>query len=116
MRVSNVIVVWRGILGRCPKCGKGRLFKRYIAPRDSCSFCSEKLGEFKADDGPAWLTILLTGHLIAPFLLYVSKSDTLSEWDAIMLSMILTIVLAFILLPISKGIFIAVLWLLSQKE
>jgi len=49
----------RGLKGKCPNCGKGQLFRAYLKPVDACSHCNAKLAELRADDGPAWLTILI---------------------------------------------------------
>ncbi|MGN6670657.1 MAG: DUF983 domain-containing protein [Candidatus Nucleicultricaceae bacterium] len=114
--ISKKTVVWRGIRGLCPKCGQGRLFVKYIALKEKCSVCFEELAKHRADDGPAWLTILLTGHIMVPFLLYISRIDAISEWQAITVSVILTIIVAFVMLPFSKGLFISVLWLLAQEN
>jgi uncharacterized protein (DUF983 family) len=63
--------VLRGLKGRCPACGDGKLFRRYLKVSDRCPKCDHELARYPADDGPAYLTILLMGHLIiAPLLLF----------------------------------------------
>lgn len=32
-------VLWRGIRQRCPRCGEGRLFQRWIVAHERCSSC-----------------------------------------------------------------------------
>jgi uncharacterized protein (DUF983 family) len=54
-----------GLLRRCPCCGEGRLFEGYLKVTDNCAACGEVLQHHRADDGPAYLTILLVGHLLA---------------------------------------------------
>lgn len=58
----------RGFFRRCPNCGSGPLMKGYLTVRDSCPVCREELMHHRADDGPAYLTILIVGHLMAPLL------------------------------------------------
>ena len=61
----------RGLRGRCPHCGKGALFYRYLKVSPLCPECGHNLDRYPADDGPAYFTILLVGHLIiAPVLLF----------------------------------------------
>ncbi|MCB1358495.1 MAG: DUF983 domain-containing protein [Maritimibacter sp.] len=60
--------VWRGWKRRCPACGTGPMLKNYLKVRDTCPVCSEELYHQRADDGPAYLTILVVGHLMAPLL------------------------------------------------
>jgi uncharacterized protein (DUF983 family) len=63
--------VFRGLKGRCPACGEGQLFWRYLKVSGRCPKCDHDLARYPADDGPAYLTILLIGHLIiAPLLVF----------------------------------------------
>jgi len=100
----------RTALGRCPNCGEGRLFASYLKPVECCTACGEALGHIRADDGPAWLTILLVGHILAPFLLGVVPNLSWPDW-VIMLGVITcTLVLTLSILPRAKGLFIGVIW------
>ncbi|WP_371226397.1 DUF983 domain-containing protein [Roseovarius sp. 2305UL8-3] len=60
--------VFKGFRGKCPNCGSGPLLKGYLKVRDTCTVCREELHHHRADDGPAYLTILIVGHLMAPLL------------------------------------------------
>jgi len=63
--------VFRGVQGRCPACGKAPLFWKYLKVNGRCEACGHDLARYPADDGPAYLTILLVGHLIvAPLLIF----------------------------------------------
>ena len=63
--------VFRGLKGRCPACGEGKLFRRYLKVSGDCPTCGHDLARYPADDGPAYLTILLIGHLlVAPLLFF----------------------------------------------
>ena len=63
--------VLRGLKGRCPACGEGKMFWRYLKVSDRCPKCEHELARYPADDGPAYVTILLIGHLIiAPLLFF----------------------------------------------
>jgi len=103
-------VVARGTFGRCPRCGHGKLFKSYLKQVESCAFCGEQLGHIRADDGPAWLTILLVGHILAPFLLGVVPHLTWPDWAIMAAILTFTLVLTLAILPRSKGIFIGLIW------
>lgn len=61
--------VLRGWRRRCPACGSGPLMRDYLTVRKSCSVCSEELYHHRTDDGPAWATILISGHILAPLML-----------------------------------------------
>lgn len=113
---STTTTVLNGIRLRCPKCGIGKLFKSYLKQNDVCAHCGENFQRYRADDGPAWLTILLTGHIVVPLLVYLVSHDVMSYGAEIALMFSLTTALVFGLLPISKGAFIAVLWLIAHRE
>ncbi|MBU3029310.1 DUF983 domain-containing protein [Paracoccus sp. XHP0099] len=102
--------MWRGTRGYCPACGEGRLFRGYLKVADHCPTCAEELHHQRADDGPAYLTILLVSHLGAPLLLasYIA-------WRPSAATMILSfglgaIVLSLLLLPRIKGAMVGLQW------
>ena len=49
---------------RCPNCQGGKLFTGYLKPVDQCAYCGEDFKPQRADDGPAYIVILLVGHII----------------------------------------------------
>lgn len=100
----------RGMKGRCPQCGEGRLFKSYLKQVESCGACGEGYGHIRADDGPAWLTILLVGHIVVPLLVEFERDSTWPMWVPMLLWPSVALVLSLILLPLAKGLFITILW------
>jgi uncharacterized protein (DUF983 family) len=114
MTADNTNDTWtaavRGVMGRCPCCGEGALFARYLKPVAQCAVCGEAFGHIRADDGPAWLTILLMGHILAPFLLNVVPKLTWPDWAIMGVTLLLALVLTLALLPRAKGLFIAMIW------
>jgi uncharacterized protein (DUF983 family) len=113
---ENPIVLWRGIRGACPCCGKGRLFKSYLTQIDRCHVCHESFSDIRADDGPAWFVMLLTGAIVVPTTLSLSLHDVLPDWAALVLLLVLGIVVTLLLLPPVKGLFIAILWRLAKRN
>ena len=100
----------RGWRRRCPNCGKGKLFQGYLTVRDGCSVCGQAFHHHRADDGPAYLTILIVGHLMAPALLF-----TFVKWRPDPITMIIgltvgTVGLSLFLLPRLKGALIGLQW------
>ncbi|HMJ44864.1 MAG TPA: DUF983 domain-containing protein [Pseudolabrys sp.] len=102
--------VWRGFRGRCPACGEGRIFRKFLKVNDACPACGEELHHHRADDFPAYLVIAITGHILVPIVLAVETDIA----PPIMLSMTLWPSLAFImaltLLQPVKGAVIAIQW------
>jgi uncharacterized protein (DUF983 family) len=54
----------RGFAELCPNCGKGRMFRAYLKVVDACPVCGEDLTPQRADDAPAYLTMLIVGHFV----------------------------------------------------
>ena len=106
--------IGRTTAGRCPNCGTGKLFSRYLKQVDYCADCDAPLGQIRADDGPAWLTIILVGHILAPVLLLVVPGSLWPEWVSALVWCSLALVMTLLLLPRAKGLFIGVLWRMQK--
>lgn len=95
---------------RCPNCGHGPLFKGYLKVRDECAVCGEELYHQRADDGPAYLTIVAVGHIMAPTILIAFE---VFRPEPIVLASIFSVgcvALALWLLPRIKGAMIGFQW------
>lgn len=104
------LVALRAFLGRCPNCGRGPLYARYLKLVESCSACVEPLGHIRADDGPAWLTMLVVGHVLAPVLLTVVPDSRWPDWALMTVWLMVALLLALAVLPRAKGLFVAIIW------
>lgn len=100
----------RGALGRCPNCGEGRLLRGYLKVEPACTACGQDFTRFRADDGPAYFTILLVGHLVVAPLLCFRFIWTWNPAVVVALVCSLVLVVALAALPRIKGAFIGVLW------
>ncbi len=100
----------RGWRGKCPSCGSGPMLKGYLKVRDHCPVCREELHHHRADDGPAYLTILIVGHLMAPLLLFVFEMWRPEPLVLIAIFSIGTVGLSLYLLPRLKGALIGFQW------
>lgn len=100
----------RGLKMICPNCGDAKLFRQFLKPVEYCSSCGVNWGEVRADDGPAWASMLIAGHLIAPIFHYVVFKTDLPSWVAITgLSLTLALLCVALLQPL-KGAFMAIIW------
>ena len=106
----------RGFLGRCPNCGRGRLFSGYLRTVQNCAVCNVRLGGYQTADGPAFATITIVGLLLIPTL---GWSYVRFQPEPIHLAMtvcaVLTVV-TLILLRIFKGMFVGYLWATDEKN
>lgn len=72
--------IGRGLMGRCPACGKAHLFNGFLRVVPECGNCGAPLGLARADDAPPYLTILVTGHIIIPLLYIVDRMNEPPIW------------------------------------
>ncbi len=53
-----------GLLCRCPRCGKGKLFNGFLTLRSSCEVCGQDFAFADAGDGPAVFVIMIAGAIV----------------------------------------------------
>jgi len=104
------IAMLRGFLGRCPQCGRGRLFRAFLKVEDQCSKCGEALHHQRADDAPAYFVILIVGHIVVPLELTVEFSLHPPYWVHLVLWLPVTLALALGLIQPIKGAIIGLQW------
>lgn len=104
------LAVRRGLGLRCPACGKGKILAGYLKPAEQCSSCGEAVGELRADDGPAWATILLVGHLVSPAFFVFATSDAETGLRAFLFIAAGVIAATLLILPRMKGLFVGLIW------
>jgi uncharacterized protein (DUF983 family) len=109
-RIPLWMALGRGITGRCPNCGKGRMLHRYVKVHPICSACGEELHHHRADDFPAYLVIAIVGHIVMPLLLWTEIHFAPAYWVHMAIWLPLTLGLALALLPLVKGGIIALQW------
>ncbi len=103
-------ITWRAMRCRCPACGEAPLLAGYMRQVESCSACGTRFGHIRADDGPAWLTILIVGHIVVSLILAIEPNVDWPQWlsTSVWLTVALVSTLAF--LPLAKCFFIGVIW------
>ncbi len=101
-----------GFLQRCPACGAAPLFGRYLKVREACAGCGEALHHHRADDAPAYFTILIVGHMIVGAVLPVERAFSPPLWLYIVLLGPITLALTLALLPRIKGVIVGLQWAL----
>lgn len=101
--------VRRGLRMQCPNCGKGRLFRAYLKVK-ACDACGHRNDLYRADDGPAYITILLVGHLVVgPLLLWPFIWEA-PLWLVIGSTIPALAILILALLPVIKGGWVGLMW------
>jgi uncharacterized protein (DUF983 family) len=102
----------RGAARKCPACGVGALYRRYLKVVDDCPRCGEALHHQRADDAPPYFTIAIVGHVVVGLMLAVEVAYRPPLWLHGALWLPLAIILCLVLLPSVKGTIVALQWAL----
>ncbi len=108
--VSLPRALGRGLAMKCPACGEGRMFGRFLKVLDRCEACHEELHHHQADDYPAYLVVFLTGKLAFAGVLIVELTYAPPYWVHFALWMPLVLFAALGLLQPVKGFVVALQW------
>lgn len=100
----------RGLQSRCPHCGEGRLFRTFLKPVDHCSMCGEDYSHQRADDLPAYLSIVIVGHVAVGGFMLTDQSVSWSSWIHLAIWTPLTLMLALVSIQPIKGAVIGWQW------
>ncbi len=108
--VSLTKALARGFAMKCPNCGRGHLFRRFLKVADHCEVCGEDFTAQRADDFPAYLVIVVVGHIVVPALLAVETVYAPPAWLQLLIWLPLTTFSALGLLQPTKGAIVALQW------
>ena len=100
----------RGFAMKCPNCGRGHLFGRFLKVVDRCEVCCEDCAPQRADDFPAYLVIVIVGHIVVPALLAVAIAYDPPAWLQLAIWLPITLFASLGLLQPVKGTIVAMQW------
>jgi uncharacterized protein (DUF983 family) len=104
----------RGALHRCPNCGQGKLYRRYLKIQ-ACPVCGHDNAAYPADDAPPYFTILIVGHVVVAPLLLFPVIWTAPTGLVLAVVMPLLAGLTLTVLPTVKGAVVGALWSLGGR-
>ena len=104
----------RGFRGRCPRCGEGKLFRAFLKTANNCSVCGLDFTPHRADDLPAYLVIVIVGHIVVPIALWVETNYSPAVWLQLAIYLPLTFVMSLALLQPVKGTVVGMQWALKM--
>ncbi|MFG1418143.1 DUF983 domain-containing protein [Xanthobacter sp. V0B-10] len=96
-----------GLLGRCPRCGRGHLFKGFLSLAPACTSCGLDYGFADAGDGPAVFVILIGGCVVVAAALWVEAVFEPPLWVHAALWIPATLAVTLGLLRPLKGLLVA---------
>jgi uncharacterized protein (DUF983 family) len=99
-----------GARGRCPRCGRGRLFTGFLSVNDACPACGQELFHHRADDAPPYVVMFIVGHVVIGVMLWLEIVHAPPMWVHAAIFLPLTLLLSLALLPPVKGALVALQW------
>jgi uncharacterized protein (DUF983 family) len=94
-------------MGRCPRCGKGRLFQGFLAVRPRCEVCDLDFSFVDSADGPAFFVMFISGFIVAGSALAVEILYEPPYWVHALLWGPLILITTLLPLRPMKGLMIA---------
>ncbi|MEW6642767.1 MAG: DUF983 domain-containing protein [Pseudomonadota bacterium] len=104
------LAIKRGLRCRCPRCGEGKVFRAFLKVADHCSVCGEDFSHHRADDLPAYLVIVIVGHIVVPLALWIETNYAPPVALQLAIYLPLTLVASLALLQPVKGAVVALQW------
>jgi uncharacterized protein (DUF983 family) len=104
----------RGFRGRCPRCGEGKLFRAFLKVGNNCSACGLDFTPHRADDLPAYLVIVIVGHLVVPTVLWIETNYSPPVPLQLAIYLPFTLIASLLLLQPVKGAVVGVQWALRM--
>jgi uncharacterized protein (DUF983 family) len=96
-----------GLAGRCPRCGKGRMFAGFLGLRSACEACGLDYSFADAGDGPAVFVILFAGFVVVGAALVTEVLYQPPIWVHVVLWLPLVLITTILPLRLMKGVLIA---------
>jgi uncharacterized protein (DUF983 family) len=104
----------RGFRGRCPRCGEGKLFRAFLKVDGACSVCGLDFTPHRADDLPAYLVIIIVGHIVVPTALMIETNYAPPVALQLAIYLPVTFVASLLLLQPVKGAVVGMQWALRM--
>ncbi len=104
----------RGFRGRCPRCGEGKLFRAFLKVDDHCPVCKLDFTPHRADDLPAYLVIVIVGHIVVPLALFIETNYSPPVALQLAIYLPLTLFASLALLQPVKGAVVGAQWALRM--
>ena len=105
-----------GVLGRCPKCGQGALYAKYLKIADRCGACGADFSMADSGDGPTVFVILVVGALVVPLIFVLQFAFQWPLWAVGLAGLVATLGFTLALLPVFKGVLFTLQWTHGARE
>lgn len=105
-----------GIRGRCPRCGKGRIFAGYLRLAPRCQVCGLDYSFADPADGPAFFAMSIVAFPITAFAAWLEIAFQAPVWVHLVTSLPLLVGSCMALLRPLKGWLVCAQYLRRARE
>lgn len=107
---SLISAMIRGARRRCPACGAGAMFDRFLKVHERCPACAEELHHHRADDAPPYVVMFIVGHVVVAAMLWYEIAYHPAMWLHAAIFLPLTVLLSLALMQPVKGALVGLQW------
>ncbi len=105
-----------GLAGKCPRCGRGKLFSGYLTVAKSCTSCGLSFAFADAGDGAAWFVMLFASVVGVGSILGVEVAYSPVWWVHVLIAIPVLVIVPVLLLRPMKGVLLAQQWKTNAQE
>lgn len=105
-----------GLAGKCPRCGRGKLFAGYLTVAESCRNCGLSFAFADSGDGAAWFVMLFVCVVGVGSILGVEVAYSPSFWVHLSLAIPILVIAPLLLLRPVKGVLLNQQWKTKARE
>ena len=107
MAEAAVSVLRAALICRCPRCGRGKLFRNLLEVRDRCEVCGLDLRECDTGDGAIVGVIMVLGAIVVTLAFWVEFRFAPPLWVHAVLWPVVTVPLAVLMMRPAKAALVA---------
>lgn len=108
--------IWAGLRARCPRCGKGQLFRGFLTLRDECPHCGMDFSWADPGDGAVVPILLIAGFIVTGGAMYVELAYQPSYWIHLALWLPLGVLVPAGMIRPTKAMFITLQYANKAQE
>jgi uncharacterized protein (DUF983 family) len=108
--------ILNGLKARCPRCGQGKLFERYLKFAPRCSQCGADFSIADTGDGAAVFVMFIVGAIVVPLAFIMQFSFNSPAWLTMTVTIAATAALCLVLLPAFKALLFTLQWTHKAEE
>ncbi len=105
-----------GLAGKCPRCGRSKLFSGYLTVAKACTNCGLSFDFADSGDGAAWFVMLFVCVAGVGSILGIEAAYAPPFWVHVLIAFPVLVILPMVLLRPVKGLLLCQQWKTDARE